>query len=165
MKEKNGQGKFFFDPPEDFIPKKVSNYKIIETAENENHFCTKCQETFSGDFILKNHMIEKHTHERRQAFVSECFEDVQQHMDYKEWEKIITVIYNVTFASHKELSLYIKESHEETQHKLFKTNFELEKTKEDNLKLFKENIQPDDTSEETFKIIRQRSSGPNFVET
>ena len=110
-------------------------------------------------------MIEKHTPERRKAFVSECFEDVQQHIDYKEWEKMITVIYNVTFASHQELLLYTKGSHEETQQKLLKTHSELEKTKEDNVKLLKGNIQSDDTSEETFKIIRQISSGPNIVET
>ena len=38
--------------------KKVSSYKIIETARSKNNFCTKCQETFSGDFLLKNYMIE-----------------------------------------------------------------------------------------------------------
>ena len=67
-------------------------------------------------------MIEKHTPERRKAFMSECFEDVQQHIDYKEWEKMITVIYNVTFASHQELLLYSKGTHEETQQKLLTTH-------------------------------------------
>ena len=129
MKEKNGQRKFLVDPPEDFIPKHVSSYKIIETAGSKNNFCTKCQEKFSGDCLLKNHMIEKHSIERQKAFVSECFEDVQQHIDCKEWEKMITVIYNVSFASHKELLLYTKGSHEETQQKLLKTHSELEKNK------------------------------------
>ena len=46
---------------------------------------------------------------------------------------MITVIYNVTFASHKELSLYTKESHEETQQKLLKNHSKLEKKKENYL--------------------------------
>ena len=53
MKEKNGQGKFFVDPPEDFIPKKVSSYKIIETAGSKNNFCTKCQEILVVIVFLK----------------------------------------------------------------------------------------------------------------
>ena len=76
MKDKNGQGKFFVDPPEDFIPKEFFKFKNHWSRRKQ----TPCQETFSDDFILKNNMIKKHTHERRQAFVSECFENVQQHM-------------------------------------------------------------------------------------
>jgi hypothetical protein len=80
-------------------------------------------------------------------------------MDYLEWEKIITCIYNVTFASKEEHLMNTEEAYENTQNKL------KEKANETLVIPSKECEESDEKFEEIFKITRQRSSGPNIFET
>ena len=86
MKEKNGQGRNFVNPPEEFYPRNVSSYKIILTEANEKILCTKCQQNYSCENNVTIHMKEIHPDERRKAFNRECLDDVLRHRDYLEWE-------------------------------------------------------------------------------
>ena len=95
-------------------------------------------------------MKEIHPDERRKAFKMECHDDVLRHMDYLEWEKMITCIYNVLFASKEEHLMNTKGAYANTQNKL------KEKANETLVITSKECEESDEKFEEILKTRRGR---------
>ena len=110
---------------------------------------------------LQKHLHLNHLNSKRGAFVNECFEKVSDHHDYKMWQKEVTDIPLVTFASEEEKELHDKifeEDMKQVQMKLSNANSKV-------IRLSKTNREfqgVDSPSKETFSITRQRSGSKYF---
>ena len=164
MKELNGTGKGNSSPPETFEPRDFSFFDFININENGCYTCGKCDELSIRVDDLQKHIHLYHMIPKREAFVYECFEKLNAHPEYKMWQEEVTDIPLVTFASAEE-----KELHDEIFNAdIKKVQTKLKEANSKVLNLSKKNkeIQGIDSSpKESFSITRQRSSGPNILET
>ncbi len=138
LRNKNGKGKHYDDPPEDFIPtsKNVqTNFKF----QNGQYYCEQCGEYVTD--IVVHIKEEKHYNDLKQAFQSYCKSEVKYNIQYINWLNKTTEVEKIieTKGSDKKV--------------------DLDKTLE---KMFKDQTNHDDGS---FKITKERSSGKNIVDT
>ena len=162
MKDKNGIGKNNANPPDSFKPK----LKSLNFINEDDLSCTKCDEVFDNPDDLLDHISIVHERARREAFNKESLNEVKTHKDYVKWENENTEISNLTFKNEEEQLLYNQESTKSETIKQLTEQLHKEKTKVSNLSKEKEILEESKQSHDnTFHITKQRSAGPNIVET
>ena len=102
MKELGGTGKGYTNPPETFAARDLSFFGFIKLIENGCYTCEKCNQMSITANDLQKHLHLNYLNSKRGAFVTECFEKVNDHHDYKMWQEEVTDIPLVTFASEEE---------------------------------------------------------------
>ena len=163
MKQRKGAGKGSSIPPDDFRPRDLS-YFGLSNDKSDCYTCKVCEISSIREDDILEHINSKHCNAKRDVFGLECFENVNEDPDYKAWQKEITKIPLVTFESVEEKEIHdeiFKGDIKQMQVKLKDANSKVSKLSKEN-----KNLQELGSSQkETFCITKQRSSGPNILET
>ena len=77
MKENNGNGKKYSNPPTNFKPRE--QYKFLKERGNNKLSCETCNFNFNDEDEVRRHIIETHEKNRKDAFIKECSEMVTNH--------------------------------------------------------------------------------------
>ena len=153
MEEMGGtKGKRYKDiPPKDFFPKETS---LSRNEEDSSETCNECNLNFTAMEELKKHVKETHDEVLKKAFRKEAGKNVMLHNAYNAWLQEVTHIDMSKYkVSNPRMDRTLKENNilKET-YKTFAKNQELL------TKTIKEN-------KESYHMVRERSSGPNIIET
>jgi len=151
-------GRFMDIPPPNFFPS--DGFLFIEDKNNQCFLCTKCEEDFNNEDNMKEHIRIAHKAELKKMFRKEANSLVHQHSRYIEWldevvdcEVSSSKINNKYKANTPRIQLILEEN------KVLK---EVNKILEANQAILKESLED---NQSTFKIVRERSAGPNIVDT